>query len=489
MSISRPLKADYVIVGAGAVGMAMADTLIAETGARVILVDRRTRPGGHWNDAYPFVRLHGPAATYGVDSTPLGHDAVDAVGLNRGHHVLPSGAAVCAYHDRVLREVLLPSGRLDWLPGHDVDDTGLATSRLDGRHVRLVATRRWIDATQADTEVPATHPPRFVVDGAICVTPTELAARPQPAPGHVIVGGGKTAIDTALWLLETGVEPDKITWIRPRDAWLLDRANVQPTPRFGMQALAASVAELEAARDATSPADLFARLESAGLLLRIDPRVMPTMYRCATVSRAELEALRSIRHVVRLGRVRALHAHRIVLEHGSIPTSPAHVHVHCSAGGLPRGGMQPIFQGPRIVAQYVRRCSPAFSAALIAHVEATVDGDDAKNALCRPVRVPREPLDWLRMYQETAGNQGAWARDAALQAWLKGSRLEAYVRAFTDAVQHGGAQGLALQARLAAARAPALARMAQLLHEADGLPTPGRAEHDGARARAPVEAA
>jgi hypothetical protein len=248
------------------------------------------------------------------------------------------------------------------------------------------------------------------------------------------------------------------------------------------------VAELEAARDATSPADLFARLESAGLLLRIDPHVTPTMYRCATVSRAELEALRSIRHVVRLGRVRALHAHRIVLEHGSIPTSPAHVHVHCSAGGLPRGGMQPIFQGPRIVAQYVRRCSPAFSAALIAHVEATVDGDDAKNALCRPVRVPREPLDWLRMYLETARNQGAWARDAALQAWLKGSRLEAYVRAFTDAVQHGGADGLALQARLAAARGPGLARMAQLLQEAERAPKPGRAQHEGAQTRAAVEA-
>lgn len=53
----RALEADYVVVGAGAVAMAFADTLLGESDATVILVDRRDRPGGHWNDAYPFVRL------------------------------------------------------------------------------------------------------------------------------------------------------------------------------------------------------------------------------------------------------------------------------------------------------------------------------------------------------------------------------------------------------------------------------------------------
>ena len=53
----RTLEADYLIVGAGAVGMAFADTLLTDSDATMIIVDRRHKPGGHWNDAYPFVRL------------------------------------------------------------------------------------------------------------------------------------------------------------------------------------------------------------------------------------------------------------------------------------------------------------------------------------------------------------------------------------------------------------------------------------------------
>jgi cation diffusion facilitator CzcD-associated flavoprotein CzcO len=93
----RNLQADYVIVGAGAVGMAMADTLVAETSASVILADRRDRPGGHWNDAYPFVRLHSPSITYGVNSLPLGNGRIDEAGLNRGLHELAGGSEICAY--------------------------------------------------------------------------------------------------------------------------------------------------------------------------------------------------------------------------------------------------------------------------------------------------------------------------------------------------------------------------------------------------------
>ncbi len=133
------LEADYVIVGAGAVGMAMADTLTAETTAKVVIVDRRAKPGGHWNDAYPFVRLHGPSVTYGVNSMPLGSGRIDEVGLNAGLNELASGAEICAYYDRVMQEHLLPSGRVTWLPLHDVDEDGVAISLVHGQRRRLVA--------------------------------------------------------------------------------------------------------------------------------------------------------------------------------------------------------------------------------------------------------------------------------------------------------------------------------------------------------------
>jgi cation diffusion facilitator CzcD-associated flavoprotein CzcO len=54
----REIETDYLVVGAGASGMAFTDALLANSEARVVLVDRRHRPGGHWLDAYPFVSLH-----------------------------------------------------------------------------------------------------------------------------------------------------------------------------------------------------------------------------------------------------------------------------------------------------------------------------------------------------------------------------------------------------------------------------------------------
>ena len=42
----RTLEADYVIVGSGAVAMAFADTLLTDTEASIVMVDRRHKPGG-----------------------------------------------------------------------------------------------------------------------------------------------------------------------------------------------------------------------------------------------------------------------------------------------------------------------------------------------------------------------------------------------------------------------------------------------------------
>jgi cation diffusion facilitator CzcD-associated flavoprotein CzcO len=64
----RTIEADYLVVGAGAMGLAFIDTLVSETTATVVVVDRNDQPGGHWTTAYPFVRLHQPSAYYGVIS-------------------------------------------------------------------------------------------------------------------------------------------------------------------------------------------------------------------------------------------------------------------------------------------------------------------------------------------------------------------------------------------------------------------------------------
>src|SRR5680860_84198 len=88
------IETDYLIVGAGTSGLAFADALIAESDAEVTVVDRRPAPGGHWLDAYPFVRLHTPSAYYGVDSLPLGEDRIDQTGENAGFYERATGAEV-----------------------------------------------------------------------------------------------------------------------------------------------------------------------------------------------------------------------------------------------------------------------------------------------------------------------------------------------------------------------------------------------------------
>ena len=110
------IKTDYLIVGAGAMGMAFADTMVAESDAHLVIVDRGHQPGGHWTRAYPFVRLHQPSAYYGVNSRKLETGSIDRVGWNEGLHELATGGDVCAYFDRVMHQELLPTGRVSYFP-------------------------------------------------------------------------------------------------------------------------------------------------------------------------------------------------------------------------------------------------------------------------------------------------------------------------------------------------------------------------------------
>ncbi len=110
------LETDYLIVGAGAVGMAFADVILSETNSSMILVDRLHKPGGHWNLAYPFVKLHQPSAFYGVSSTELGKDEFDQMGLNKGLRHLATGDEILAYYDDIMQSKFLPSGRVKYFP-------------------------------------------------------------------------------------------------------------------------------------------------------------------------------------------------------------------------------------------------------------------------------------------------------------------------------------------------------------------------------------
>jgi NAD(P)-binding Rossmann-like domain len=423
------IDTDYLVIGAGAAGMAFADSLIAQSDADVVMVDRRHRPGGHWNDAYPFVRLHQSSAYYGVNSRVLGSDTIDAVGPNAGSYERASAGAICDYFGRVLEEHLLPSGQVRFFGMCDyTDDTAnehRIVSRLTGETTTVRVRRKIVDARYLETPVPSTHTPSFDVDpGARLIPVNDLVTLTEAARGYTVIGAGKTAMDACNWLLDNGVAADAIRWIRPRDAWILDRAFTQPL-ELVVALIEGQARNLEAAAEAQSVDDLFRRLEASGQLVRIDPNVEPTMYRCATVSKAELQSLRGIENVVRRGRVRHIGAEQIVLEEGSIPTDAEQVHVDCSAAGLRLSPGRAIFEPGRITVQQVRTCQPTFNAAFIAFVESTRDDDPEKNRLCPANPYPSAAVDWLAGTAIAQRAQAAWFADPEVMAWMERSRLNA----------------------------------------------------------------
>jgi hypothetical protein len=455
------LEADYLVVGAGAMGMAFTDVLMTETTATVVMVDRYDAPGGHWTVAYPFVRLHQPSAFYGVNSRRLGDDGIDQVGWNKGLNELATAAEVCAYFQRVMEQQFLPSGRVRYFPMSEYLGDGRFVSNLGGPPCRVRA-RRVVDSTYMKVSVPSMRPPPYAVAaGARCVAPNALAGVREPFDRYVVVGAGKTGIDACLWLLYRGVDPARLTWIMPRDSWLLLRDYTQPARPTLESMLGRLAAQQEAIAAATSLDDLFARLEAREHLVRLDPAVRPTMWRCATVSRAELEQLRRIHDVVRLGRVRGIEADAIVLDGGRVPTSPRTLHVDCTADGLERRPAVPVFAGSAITLQTVRSCQQVFSAAFIAHVEATRSDEAEKNRLCTPVPHPDTDEDFVTNSLANSINAVEWAKHEELQAWLASARLNYYSRSFSqDNTTEAGRQ--AVMARLRDARLPAVESLQRL---------------------------
>ena len=131
--MTRTITADYLVVGAGAMGMAFTDVLISESDATVAIVDRYHQPGGHWYVAYPYVRLHQPSAFYGVNSKPLGENKIDQVGFNKGLYELASAQEVVSYFEQVMREQFLPSGRVRYFPMSNYEEHGRFVSSISGK--------------------------------------------------------------------------------------------------------------------------------------------------------------------------------------------------------------------------------------------------------------------------------------------------------------------------------------------------------------------
>jgi len=453
------METDYLVVGAGALGMGFVDTLIEYSGADVIMIDRRHRPGGHWLDSYPFVRLHQPSMNYGVDSTRLGQDRIEVDGRDAGFYERASGAEICGYYDQVMRHRFLASGRVRFLPMCDYLGNRRVRSRLTGVETEVVVRRRVVDATYMASRVPATDPPPFeVAYGATCLPVGALTGVTKPPAGYVFVGAGKTAMDGICWLLDCGTAPEAITWIRPRDPWMLNRAFFQPG-EGALDTFKGVILELEALTECDSVDQVFDRLAASKVMLRLDPSVRPSTIKGATVSVGELEQLMRIDNVVRLGHVRRIERDRIALDDGEIPTSPDHLHVHCASAGISDNPPKPIFTDDAILLQPITRVSLSLSAGLIGFVEASGRPTAEKNRICPPNVWFDTPFDWIRHLLTGMRTELEWEGAPDVTAWLESSRLS-----LIKGLDNGDDKEAvaALQTRFLSALIPALARFDDL---------------------------
>jgi NAD(P)-binding Rossmann-like domain len=459
----RAVETDYLVVGAGAMGMAFTDALIDHADVHVTLVDRRHAASGHWLDAYPFVQLHQASPFYGVASTVLGTGAVQTTGPEAGLRERARRAEILAYYDDLLFRRFVGSGRVTFLGGHEHRADGatqLVTSRVSGETSEVKVRRRVVDATYLSPTIPATTPPPFGVADDVDVVPIGDLARLETVPSqYVIVGSGKTATDGIVWLLTNGVEADRITWIRPRDPWMLNRAVVQPDP---LVALGLASATMAAAADAESLDDLFLRLEAAGVMLRIDRDVVPTMAKTPTLGEWELDLLRTIEGIVRLGHIRQVTRTEIELDHGTVPLAPGSLVVHCAASGLAYPPVVPLWQPDAIRLQTIRVGFPTFCAALAGYVEATRDDDRERNRQCPPNTLPDSLATWAQMQVRGTLATRAYMAEPDIAAWANACALNP---ARIDSSRANDPDVQSAMARVAEVAGTGLARLAELAPE------------------------
>jgi hypothetical protein len=456
VSVTRIDDADYLVVGAGAMGMAFTDALIDHADVRVALIDRRHSASGHWLEAYPFVRLHQASAFYGVASTLLGGGELQQRGPEKGLQERASQSEIWAYYARML-DRMVESGKVEFFPNSEYIGDRTVVSRVSGERFEVPERCRFVDAHYLAPSIPAEKPAPFGVADAARVLPVNDLARLEDAPTqYVVVGSGKTATDACIWLLARGVDPDAICWVRPREPWMMNRAVVQPDPAI-FTGIAADT--MQAGAESASLEDLFIRLEDAGIMLRIDRTVMPTMAKAPTLAAWELEKLRTLENVVRRGHLEAVDRGKLTFADGSVAVSDDALIVHCAADGLKYPPLIPVWRPESITLQAIRAGFPCFGAALTGYVEATRQDDGDKNRLCPPTGYGNSMAQWARMNVRGTHAVMSFMSEPDIKEW---SNLAAINPARIPPEYPGSAALDDARERLAAHVGPGLARLAEL---------------------------
>lgn len=458
-------ETDYVVIGAGATSLAFVDTMLDTTGANFTLIDRRDKAGGHWNDAYPYVTLHQPSSYYGVASRKLGSGRIDRLGLNKGFEELASGFEVASYFHDLIDEKFLPSGRVQYLPMCEYSEGGQVRNLLSDKTITVTARKKVVDASIYETAIPLTHRRNFeVAQGVRCIPPNFLPSNAHKHRHYTILGAGKTAMDSIVWLRENGASVDQISWVMPRDPWMMNRALSQPRGACFYESYGGVTRQLEAGRDATSVDNFAERMEQAGIWMRVDSSVQPKIMHGPTVSKAEYAYLKEVKDIMRQGHVTFIEPEKIIFKDESVPAKQGTLYIDCTARAIKQHNPWPIFSEGRIDLQMIRLYQPMFSVALLAKLESMYDDDDVKNKLAIPMQMTDTVKNWLEAQIINSTNQYAWSKNPELQAWIDTCRLDGFGRPARE-VDPNEPKVKAVIAQIRELMVPAITNMQKLVAE------------------------
>lgn len=316
------LVTDYLVVGAGAMGLGFLDELItSSTKVEAIIVDTRQAPGGHWNDAYDFVRLDQPAITYGVNSRSLGS----------GNPCYLASKEEILEHFALVLEALVATGRVKWFPQCRFTGDGCFQSELDPKVKYSVRVRRkLVDATLTSPCIPATTKPNYeVAEGVNFIPVNGLAKLEKSWDRYMVIGAGKTALDAILFMLERGVQSDQICWVVSNSCWYLCREPfLKDKGGHFVKELFQSVLE----DSVTNPEACLLDMEKRGLMMRLDKKTLPTKFRAATLSDGEMTAVGRVKDLVRMGRIKRIEEKRVIFQTNQVKLQPALIKQKTCAG-------------------------------------------------------------------------------------------------------------------------------------------------------------
>jgi hypothetical protein len=364
---------DYLVIGAGATGMCFVDVILRNSEKTVILVDKNKTPGGHWSDPYSYVKLHQNCHTYGIESISLDKE---------------DGFSVKKHFEKALAQFKKSS-----------NFSCLFETTIDMENIKI-PYKKLVDARYLEVK-------RLPVKWGM---ETPWTIQPQQKK-HVVVGGGKTGMDTCIMLLKQNIE---VFWVISNDAYLLKREHIKNLGNIPKSVFCSKIINY-----------FIQKVLNPTFALSLDNRIFsltdnPTRHRCAIIKNSELELIKKV-SFVREGYVTKRFNNTLVFSNGKEIDFGDAIFIDCVQNGLPDKLPTPIFQKNKIVLQPIVTCQTCFSATTIAKIELSGIKIDLI-----PIKHPKTVEDGVYGYSESMINLAS-LYNCEIKKDILNSRLNQYL--------------------------------------------------------------